>query len=247
MTFELKTHALLRVRDTRDLRGEVPPAWVEGSLARAPWVVVRRALWRDGRVPVGVRGELREQRFAAWVCVEDVLECVTPRELVCRRAWRSVVDRARLAAIRALAVLDEVEGVFDAHGLVTAWGPGGSVGFELASAAMTVTPSSDLDLVIEVERLDSFAPGARALAEALAELPVRVDALLETPGGAAVLSEYVRAYAEGGSFVLRTATGPRLICAAAQMDATADGCGGRNCGDGRDLYGALLAPMERSL
>ena len=64
---ELKTHELLRVRDARDLvKGEALPAWVEESLGRVPWVVVRRALCRGGLIPVGVRGGLREQRFAAW-------------------------------------------------------------------------------------------------------------------------------------------------------------------------------------
>lgn len=211
---ELKPHDLLRVRDARDLLGEASPTWVERSLERAPWVVVRRALPREGQVPVGVRGELREQRFAAWVSVEDVPDYVTPQELVRRKVWSSV-DRARLAAVPALAVLDEVEGVLDEHGLGAAWGPAGSVGFELTAGVVTATASSDLDLVIEIERLESFTRGARVLWEALAELPVRVDALLETSHGAVVLSEYAQACGERGSFVLRTTAGPRLVRATA--------------------------------
>jgi len=209
MAPELKIHTLLRVRVAQDVRGEALPAWVEESLGRAPWVVVRRTLPREGQVPVGVRGRLREQRFATWVCVEDVFEYVTPQELVRRKAWSSV-DRAHRSSIPAVAVLDEVEGVLDEHGFGAVWGPGGSVGFELASGVATATASSDLDLVIEVDRLESFAPGARALWGALAELPVRVDALLETSQGAVVLSEYVRAHDEGGAFVLRTTAGPCL-------------------------------------
>jgi phosphoribosyl-dephospho-CoA transferase len=205
---ELKTHALLRVRDARDLLGrEVLPAWVEESLERAPWVVVRRALPCEGRVPVGVRGSLREQRFAAWVSVESILEHVTPQALVCRKLLSRVADRARVASIPALAMLDEVGGVLEARGLGEAWGPAGSVGFELASGVATVTTGSDLDLVIEIDRLESFASDARALWVALAGLGVRVDALLETPHGAVVLSEYAQAQ---GSFVLRTLEGPRL-------------------------------------
>jgi phosphoribosyl-dephospho-CoA transferase len=189
---------------------------------------VRGAAHGQRFAAVGVRGAVREQRFAAWVAVEDVLECVTPQELVRRKAWRSVVDRARVASIPALAVLDEVAGVLEAYGLGGVWGPGGSVGFELASGFVTATAASDLDLVIEIDRLESFAPGARALAkalvqlaEALGELPVRVDALLETPDGAVVLSEYAHACGNGGSFVLRTPEGPRLIRAAAAPLAAA--------------------------
>ena len=218
---ELKTHTLLRLRDAQDLRGEGPlPAWVERSLQRASWVVVRRALGRNGLIPIGVRGEFREQRFAAWVAEDAILDYVAPGELVRRRAWEGC-DRARLEAIPALAVLDELVAILDAHGLSGVWGPGGSVGFELASGAATATPDSDLDLVIAIGGLESsFSRDARELWRALAGLRVRVDALLETSHGAVVLSEYVRAHDERGAFVLRTTSGPRLIHATFDLAAT---------------------------
>jgi phosphoribosyl-dephospho-CoA transferase len=76
-----------------------------------------------------------------------------------------------------------------------------------------VTASSDLDLVIEIARPSLIASSAVSLWNALAELPARIDALLETPHGAVALSEYARARAGDihHSFVLRTLTGPRLV------------------------------------
>ncbi|MGC1302704.1 MAG: hypothetical protein WA840_10050, partial [Caulobacteraceae bacterium] len=61
----LFAHDLLRVAGgARLIADGVQPDWVEGALAGAPWVVVRRAGLRDGWVPVGVRGVARNQRWA---------------------------------------------------------------------------------------------------------------------------------------------------------------------------------------
>jgi phosphoribosyl-dephospho-CoA transferase len=203
---DLRTHTLLRIGGPRALRGDLP-TWVNESLERAPWVVVRRAQVCDELIPVGVRGGLREQRFASWIATGAVLEVVTPRALAERRAWEDI-DPVRRTAIPALDVLDRVQSIMGAHGLDGMWGPSGSVGFELTSAAAVATVSSDLDLVVEVERPETLA--GISLVAALATLPVRIDVLLETPHGAVALSEYVRARGERGDFMLRTTDGPRL-------------------------------------
>ena len=219
----LKTHTLLRIPGPQALRNEAGselPAWVDASLGDAPWVVVRRAPFSEGLIPVGIRGESRQQRFAAWVSPDAVLEFVTPQTLAAGRCWATTVEPARCAAVPALAALDAVERIMDEQGLRGMWGPAGSVGFELASGRMAATASSDLDLVIEVsepgaedrsasagERLDSIAG---ALWARLSALPVRVDVLLEMTDGAVALGEYVRSRDEGGTFVLRTTQGPRL-------------------------------------
>lgn len=209
---ELKTHTLVRIRGPQALAtapGSDPPAWSAESLRRAPWVVVRRAQIQDGLVPVGVRGESRQQRFAAWLSPEEALEVVAPQALVSCTPTR---------AIPALAVLGHVEKIMCEHGLAGRWGPGGSVGFELASRNPTVTSLSDLDLVLEVDRPDLITSHAASLWGALTRLPVRIDALLETSEGAVVLSEYARVCrSESRTFVLRTPTGPRLIQSTAAL------------------------------
>jgi phosphoribosyl-dephospho-CoA transferase len=204
---DLKTHTLVRIRGPQALAtasGSVLPDWAAESLRRAPWVVVRRAPTQGGLVPVGVRGESRQQRFAAWLSPDEAIELATPQALASCRATR---------AVAALAVLPHVERVMHGHGLAALWGPSGSVGFELASGKPTVTASSDLDLVIEIGRPALIPCNAVSLWNALTALPVRVDALLEGPWGAVALAEYARALAgdHHHSFVLRTPSGPRLI------------------------------------
>jgi phosphoribosyl-dephospho-CoA transferase len=198
-------HALLRVSDADALVWEEPPPdWARASLQRAPWVVVRRSGTRASAWPVGVRGALRKQRLAAWVPDRAVLECVTPQSLAVRRLWRRHPGRH---AHPAMQVLDQVSAVLAAHGHAGRWGPGGSVGFELASAVPCTTPASDLDLVLRLDRPIARSEAARLHAE-LRKLPVRIDVLLETPHGAIALSEFILA---GGLTLLRTADGPRLV------------------------------------
>jgi phosphoribosyl-dephospho-CoA transferase len=192
------------VRDVDALIWDGPrPEWATAALQLAPWVVVRRIPSRPGIWPVGIRGALRAQRCAAWL-PDGAVQCVVPPQmLVATHAWR---QRAGADAIPALAVLDQTEAVLHAHGYAGRWGPGGSVGFELASTVPCVSPSSDLDLVLSAA--DPIAVGdAAALRAALAELPVRVDVLLETPGGGVALAEY----AGGSSVMLRAPEGPRLV------------------------------------
>jgi phosphoribosyl-dephospho-CoA transferase len=205
-TPEIKTHTLVRIRGPHALAmasGSNLPDWAVESLQRAPWVVVRRAPIHGGWVPVGVRGELRRQRFAAWLSPDEALELATPRMLVSRKAARAVAP---------FTALPRIERIMREHGFGELWGPGGSVGFELASGKPTVTVSSDLDLVVELDRPDLIAT-SRSLWNALSALPVRVDVLLETPQGAVALSEYARVRDGDNhpSFVLRTPTGPRLV------------------------------------
>jgi phosphoribosyl-dephospho-CoA transferase len=203
-------HTLLRIDGPTALTVDSDvPTWVFPALERAPWVVVRRASCRDGLVPVGVRGDSRDRRFASWVSEDGILERATPRLLASRRAW-AVSSRRDL--VPALAALDAVSKIMLEHGLEDHWGPGGSVGFELASGRATATANSDLDLVVQSDQAIPFA-STRSLLAALAGLSVKTDVLLEMPHGAVALAEYARAE----SFVLRTAQGPRLIRNAAEL------------------------------
>lgn len=190
---------------------ESAPAWVSTSLARAPWVVVRRACGPAGLIPVGVRGSARAERFAAMLAPEAVAARVTPEDLSAERVWHHM-PRARLMG--PIRVLDAVDELFSSLGLV--WGPTGSVGFELATGVSAAGTASDLDVVVRAPEpcpLES----AREIADHLNGLPVRVDAQLDVPVGALSLAEYAR----GGRVLLRTPDGPRLTWDPWQ-DATTD-------------------------
>lgn len=202
---ERAPHTLLRIAGPHVLlMSAPPPPWVCASIRRAPWVVIRRAEAGSGLIPVGVRGEHRAERLAAWVDAGTILEAVTPCDLVRSRAWHG---SARWHRIPSLGALDALEAIMIRHGLADAWGPTGSVGFELASGRVTATVASDLDLAVWAAR----PPGVdvtRSLLAALESLAVRSDLLLETPCGALALAEYARG---GRRMLLRTAAGPRLV------------------------------------
>lgn len=204
MAPSVAAHTLVRIGGVAALNASDAPPWVSESLQRAPWVVVRRALCRDGLIPVGVRGAKRAQRFASWVSKKAIVQSMTPCALATLRGWAS---SSRRSTIPALAALDAVEHIMHAHGWLGRWGPTGSVGFELASGQPTANLHSDLDLALQLDRPPSVTD-ADVLVAALAALPVRVDVLLELSQGAVALADYVRSQ---GGCVLRTTQGPRLL------------------------------------
>ncbi|MDN3354904.1 malonate decarboxylase holo-ACP synthase [Actinomadura sp. DC4] len=186
-----RPHDLLRI-DASAALGTVPPGWASASLAACPWGVVRRAPHTPGLILIGVRGPERWQRHATVVHAGAVGRPVPPEELRELRPGRS-----RLA-VTLTAVAAELRGV--------AWGPTGSVGFELASAHPVTHPESDLDLLIRTPRRLERARAAR-LAAAFAGLPARVDCQLETPRGGVGLTDW----AGGGPVLARTDHGPELV------------------------------------
>ena len=130
----------------------------------------------------------------------------SPQLLAASRAWHRPYQGERRNP--ALTVLDEVAAIFTAHGHDGRWGPVGSVGFELATAVPSTTPSSDLDLVLQADEALTRSDAVRLHTE-LSRLPVRMDVLVETPLGAVALADYAAAPA---ATLLRTAHGPRLVC-----------------------------------
>ncbi|MCF8563211.1 malonate decarboxylase holo-ACP synthase [Alicyclobacillus tolerans] len=179
----------------------VAPAWVEEALA-TPWVVVRRDLRRGDRVPVGVRGRQRNQRFAAYLEKSTIAAVVTPEQLAAQAAWKS---HARQLEVEAFSALDVLANRY--RSLDLTWGPTGSLGFELASGAPAAVQTSDVDLVIRAPRAWN-KDEARSLQEFHQNFTVRIDVQLETPNGAVSLAEYAR---EEGPILLRTSEGPRLV------------------------------------
>jgi phosphoribosyl-dephospho-CoA transferase len=87
------------------------------------------------------------------------------------------------------------------------WGPGGSVGFELATGRHVVKPESDLDIVIYAERKITKEQ-ARSLQARTTNLLVPVDIRVETLGCGFSLTEYARGGSAG--ILLRTAAGLEL-------------------------------------
>jgi len=209
------THDLIRPLEPIALTADGPaPSWLGPALERAPWVVIRRGPVWDGMVPVGVRGSARHQRFAAFLPVAEVAQRRSPEDLV---VSLGAIKQQRRDAVPALAALARVAPVLARRG--SRWGPGGSVGFEIATGVPTATSSSDLDLILRQE--GRIEPGeAGDLLAALAEVagPARIDVLLETPMGGVSLADLAAMQAR---VLVRTLLGPRLAVDPWMVDATA--------------------------
>ncbi|MDO6850678.1 malonate decarboxylase holo-ACP synthase [Priestia megaterium] len=195
---EYIAHDLLQLKEKAKLTSYTPiPDWVEHSLAKAPFVVVRRAVHRDSLIPVGVRGERRNQRFGAFLSEQAVKQRIRPEDLVC------IFQNAHYRNMPAIGALKEVAIILKDF----AWGPTGSVGFEFASGAEVVTTTSDLDILI---RLSSYlsVEQAQLIVNQLKECLVSVDVQVETEKGAFSLVEYARGEK---TLLLRNVYGPSLV------------------------------------
>jgi phosphoribosyl-dephospho-CoA transferase len=197
------THALIRLSDPATLSSDTPvPPWVVATLKQVPWVVVRRGFVRNGMMPVGVRGSVRSQRFAAVVPVTEIAERLSPEDL----ANAARVEMSDMKSVLALVALERVRPILVASG--HCWGPGGSVAFELATGVATATANSDLDLIVRLNRRITRDKACDLLAT-LADVasPARVDVLLETPRGGVSLADLATTAAQ---VLVRTPFGPRL-------------------------------------
>jgi phosphoribosyl-dephospho-CoA transferase len=200
---EARPHDLIEIAPIDGVVGDVAfPPWVLRSLRRAPFVVARRSRRRGGALPVGIRGDARHERFAAFLAASAVVRRLDPETLARDEAWRKT---PRAAILPHFALLDRVAASMYEFGL--AWGPAGSIGYELASGSPAVTPASDIDLVVRAPKKVSRTV-ATLLLEAFAVFPIHVDVLLETPFGAVALAEHARGSAQ---IALRMIDGPRLV------------------------------------
>lgn len=175
------------------------PAWVRPALTKYPWVVARRAIALEDRIAVGVRGQERQQRWGGFMRKDQIAKVIAPWLL---RSDLSHPSRLSLPAMQSLCFL-EIELASFCNG----WGPGGSVGYELASRAPVVAQQSDLDLVISVpDRFDRDI--AQDLLKKIARAPAKVDVRVETTWCGFSLEEYAHGNSE--KLLVRTATGPVL-------------------------------------
>lgn len=199
----IEPHDLLRIKPCH-LRSDrnPPPVWVEDALNKIPVVVVRRTQVIHGFIPVGVRGEERQQRYAGMVDAQHIIDHIKPEQLAEEKKWRQK-GRFSKELVDTLELVDQICATYQ-----LCWGPTGSVGFELATDEPVVSPTSDLDCLI---RSLTYLPRQRGqeILQKLEATSVKLDIQLEIPAGTLSLAEYV----EGGKqpLLLRTVRGPKLI------------------------------------
>ena len=197
MVSTLHVHELILLRsESAVIPNEGEPACPYLNSNRCRWVVVRRGRILDGLIPVGVRGAQRHERGAGFTGLSEVLETRRPDQL---RLLLAEDSRRTLQAFRTLSYLES-----HLAGLDMNWGPGGSVGYELASGIQAVRSDSDLDFIL-------FAPKKLEITEAqdlwrmISSAPGKVDALVETPCCGFSLEEFVTASPR--KILLRTSDG----------------------------------------
>lgn len=176
------------------------PSWVFRDLRETSLVVVRRGVVTRDRIPIGIRGPERAQRCAASYPPDAVRQIITPTDLLNRfNKTEDLYVSPACNSLRSLAI--------EWHWLTHSWGPGGSVGFELATRKRTTTPRSDLDIVVYADKQLSRTDAKRLLISARG-LQATVDIRVETPVCGFSLAEYVEPSAK--SMLLRTCAGPIL-------------------------------------
>jgi phosphoribosyl-dephospho-CoA transferase len=181
----VRTHDLLGIDANVFIAGNASaPGWVKEALRKTPYVVVRRGRTADQEIPIGVRGAERNQRWAAFCHPTSVKTILAPPRLLTRTVPTLRADAT--PALRALKVLKDRWMDLDHP-----WGPGGSVGFELATGRHVVKPQSDLDVVIyaggKITRAEASSLQARTM-----NLSVAVDIRVETLVCGFSLIEYAR-------------------------------------------------------
>ncbi len=196
-------HDLLCVRSLDDLVYDGPlPLWLREALAHAPWVVVRRAQAIGDLIPVGIRGACRAERFAALLPASSIVTRITPEDLVSPDEINvpTYRDQPALTALsRACTLLRDLD---------VAWGPVGSVGFELASGSHVVHAKSDLDLIVRRHNLLVSEEILDNLLNLSMSTQAAIDILIETDENGFSLLDYAKGEE---TLVVRTPYGPRLI------------------------------------
>jgi phosphoribosyl-dephospho-CoA transferase len=196
----MRPHDLLRLKDGAQLTQAALPEWAIRSLRQTPFVVVRRDAANDDLIPVGIRGVTRDQRHAAFVHADDIESIITPESLAIARSWKS--PRCREHA--AFVALDRIAAAASDIDLI--WGPGGAVGFELATGTHALTASSDVDIVVYPDERHT-RDALTSFRDAVSDANIRVDILIEATLGAAALDEWI---ASTQRVLIKTCDGPRL-------------------------------------
>lgn len=191
-----RPHDLLWLR-TRSALASLSESWVSRCWEPDLPVVVRRDRRSSGLIPIGVRGERREQRAAGWIAPDNISRVVTPESLAERA---SLLDSpfAACAPVSAAIVLSGIAWPW-------CWGITGSTGYALATLRPTLHAASDLDLLIRAPQ-PLHRDALQQWQTLTSTLACRADTQVETPAGAFALNEWLRS----GRVLLKTDTGPRL-------------------------------------
>lgn len=174
------------------------PDWALSELEGNCPVIVRRAPAVNGFVPVGIRGHLRSHRHGTYIPTSEVARITAPA-MLCKCPARQ--ERVVLPCLNAWEQLRVKAEEFPYR-----WGPAGSCAYELATGADWVTQTSDLDIVVHIEK--SITPSqAKEMLAFFSSNGCRIDVQVITPLGGMALAEWARGARQ---VLLKTNYGPIL-------------------------------------
>ncbi|MFV5373891.1 malonate decarboxylase holo-ACP synthase [Acinetobacter calcoaceticus] len=195
MKLDLEAHDLLWGM-TADCLADDAPLWVKEVLLRGDPVVVRRAITPLDQVAVGIRGQLRHQRYAAKM----------PRSAITKQLKPEALTHVNTQQFEHLA--ERLQSIFYImKNFSGCWGYTGSFGFELATSIETVTQQSDIDLLIRAEQPVAKKQAVKLL-ENFQQAGLNVDIQLQLPQGGLALKEWAR---NSGKVLLKRADGAVLV------------------------------------
>ncbi|MBD1228085.1 malonate decarboxylase holo-ACP synthase [Xenorhabdus griffiniae] len=200
MEYQYRAHDLLWIHDLQEMSGyDMFPPWVKTQWHRELPLVVRRDWSSDTRlIPIGIRGNDRNQRVASWVHKTSVKRVIPPEHLI-----QAPIVFTSYPVFLALKELCSIS-------ITLPWGVTGSCGYSLATGINYVRQNSDLDIVIrcEIKLTNSLLT---ILSDLLPYLPCRVDIQLETPYGGCSLTEWEQTKNSPKKVLLKTNRGPLLV------------------------------------
>lgn len=179
-------HDLLLLNDEEAfVSNTFPDVSVERALRMSRVVVVRFGPHPGNLIPVFVIGEDPSTRVAGFISLSSIAGRIQPENLAAKRAWEASPRRLDLVAIR---YLEEINDICISSGY--AWGPIGSLAYELVTKRQVNHPDASIDIIV---RADDPIPRSQAvlLANRLSFGRVAVNVRLDTPAGEVSLAEYI--------------------------------------------------------
>ncbi|KUJ50021.1 malonate decarboxylase holo-ACP synthase [Chryseobacterium sp. JAH] len=201
---ELAAHDLLGFDTINNLLSDEPlPFWALDTLKESFLAVVRRdAHYKKNRIPVGLRGIERGQRFAAWIDDQHITKVISPMSLTDPLSWKMKYNGRMPNPVKTLIAITSLMN----QRLDSLWGPAGSVAYELATGYKSIKDTSDLDLVIRTSKRISIGEAKDLLNDIQNLSSSRLDIQLDTPKGGVSLVEYTRS----DKILIKTNHGPFL-------------------------------------
>lgn len=202
MELNLQVHDIIKLNQPDLVLNKIQslPDWVSISLHETPFVVVRRGTQTKHSIPVGVRGNKRNERYALNISLEDCGQIIKPDSII-----NKIFEDNNLLDKNLRSSLITLNNSLTRESLD--WGIGGSIGFTLSSEKKVHNISSDIDIIIKTNESLSKLWAKSLLQDIETNIDRKVDIQVLTQKGSFNLKEF-SIYDE---VLLKTDTSEKII------------------------------------